>query len=352
MAEFERVLATSIEDWAKGLHEEQIKNRVALAMLEKKKRVKYNVSAPQTSWTVGFKDHELTGYGDMETINFSRIVTEKKATIDYRGYVMTDAVSEKEKLMNRGKAAIVNVIEDKLDRMKAAWKRRFCGELFIDGDLAANSKRFQGIDTIMNESGTANGDEIGTNAGTYAGISSVKGTYGGTSTDNSPEYDFWSPVLVNTGYNSTEWAAGGLERLRTGIKHTTFGHDDKLDLVLLNRGSYVDLLNLIDGSERIIASSKNADLMAMGFGDHVEIDGCPVTWDIDVPTVDEQAAADTVIGYGLNFSAMQLLFLNDTIATGRMVFDEDQLAHKFLLSTFGNCKWISPRKFCAFKSFA
>ena len=125
MAEFERVLATSIEDWAKGLHEEQLKNRVALAMLQKKKRLKYNVSAPQTSWTVGFKDHELTGYGDMETINFARVVTEKKATIDYRGYVMTDAVSEKERLMNRGKSAIVNIVEDKLARMNAAWWNQY-----------------------------------------------------------------------------------------------------------------------------------------------------------------------------------------------------------------------------------
>jgi len=350
MAEFERVLATTLELWTKGLHEEQVQNRVALALLEKKKRIKYSANSYQNSWTVGYKDHALTGYGDMETISFSRVVTEKKATIDWRGYVMTDAVSEKERLMNKGKEAMVNIFEDKLDRMKAAWRRRFCSELYIDGDLAANTKRFQGLDTIMNESGTANGDEVGTNAGSYASISSVKGNYGGSAGD--VEYDFWSPVLINSGYNSTVWSAAAVERLRTGIKNSTYAHDDKLDIVLLNRAAYVDVLNLIDGSERIIASAKNAELTALGFGDHIEIDGTPVTWDFDVPTVDEQAAADAVQGYGLNLSAMQLLFLQPDIVKGRMVFDEDQLAYKFLLSTFGNCKFISPRKFVSWKTLA
>ena len=350
MATFERVLQTTHEGWTKGLNEEVTKNRVAMAMLEKKKRIKRNASSYQLSWTVQFKDHALTAYGDMETINFSRIITEKKATIDYRGYVMTDAISEKERLQNKGKDAIVNLFDDKLENMKRGWKRRFGAELFIDGDLAANTKRFQGVDTIMGESGTTNSDEIGTNSGSYATINQAKGTYGGASGD--AEYDFWSPTLINTGYNTSSWAAQGVERLRTGIKYGTFSHDDKLDLVLLNRASYIDLLNLIDGSERIIASSKNAELTSMGFGDHVEIDGCPVTWDADVPTVDESASADTVQGYGFNFEAMELLFLQKDIVDSHMVFDEDQLAHKFLLSTWGNCRFKSPRKFVAFKDLA
>jgi len=350
MAEFERVLNTTLEAWAKGLHEEQLQNRVILALLEKKKRIKYNANSYQTSWTVGFKDHALTGYGDMETISFSRVITEKKATIDYRGYIMTDAVSEKERLMNKGKEAIVSIFEDKLELMKKAWKRRFGAELYIDGGLAANAKRFEGIDTIMGEAGTTNSDEVGVNSGSYANINQAKGTYGGSAGD--AEYDFWSSVLINTGYNTSTWSAQGLERLRTGIKNSTYAHDDKLDLVLLNRAAYVDLLNLIDGSERIIASAKNATLTSLGFGDHIEVDGCPVTWDFDVPTVDASGSANPVSGYGWNFGAMNLLFLQPNIVKGRMVFDEDQLAYKFLLSTFGNCKFTSPRRFAAFKDFA
>jgi len=184
------------------------------------------------------------------------------------------------------------------------------------------------------------------NSGTYAGISTTKGTYGGSDASD-PAYNFWSASGVNVLYNAMTWAADSDEIVSKAIVSVMFGNEvtqeDMLDLFVLRQTSYLAFLKLLRTKERFFADSTK--LKALGFGANRNIalsyDGVDVTWSAGVPATDSDEK--TVHGYGWNFDYIELCWLGGQLFDSMSVYDEKQHAQLFSLIGGGNMKFKSPR---------
>src|SRR5438132_10231177 len=111
MAEWSRVLNTTLRNFIKEVEVNVLRNRKLTALLKEKGRISFNWSGEEMEWRVEYKRLAMSGYADMDTLTFARKDRWKIATLPWRGYAVTDAVSKKERLMNKGTEAIIKVYD-------------------------------------------------------------------------------------------------------------------------------------------------------------------------------------------------------------------------------------------------
>lgn len=358
MATSLRVLRATREEWSKELHDETLESHPLLAMLNAKKRVTYGHGGTKLKWTVKYKQLELQGYADMEVLTWARNNLLQTAELDYRGYKVVDAISELEKLQNRGSMEqVIDLFASKAKQMAEDANERIGAEFYVDGNAPGNEKRLHGIESFMGitpGSVTAADDFVGDTTAaaindSYAGLTTTAGTYGGASATD-PEYDFWKPTIVQVNQTGSTWAANCDSLVRKGIVNTrrTNRKNEALDIVLLTRADYRRLLEVLDDKERVIVDKSDQGIKKFGFTDYVNLDGVDVTFDPDIPTTD--ANSDTVRGYGFNTSKMELCLMskkgNFWDASGD-AFDESTQSFRFWIGFWGNLKF-SPRHFVKF----
>ena len=346
MAHFDRILATTHTLAEKNFTDATTEHRPFLGMIQAKGNMKFGMSGVSPQWNVKFKNLPLTGYSDAEQLEWERSSQYRNSVLEWRGYRMTDVITEFEQLVNSGEQRLIDVYGEKSDEMLRDFKNRFPTELLqVDGSASGNGKKFHGLPSIFGDDGTAtNADELINPSDTYGGLSTVLGTYGGSSAADS-EYDFWSPTLVNSGYSSSSWAASADARVRTAIQELTQANNDEdvPDIVLCTKTAYRQFINLIDGKEQIFRQSPSDSIAArVGFKRLIEFDGCDVAWSNDVPS-SAIGNATTFDAYVLNFDYLELWFLHDQMVKAGSQFDPDQLAWKFWISLYGNMFIRSPR---------
>ena len=345
MTEYIRVLRAAHAHFVKKLANETSQKRVLLALLKSKNRIRQKVGGTQVEWRLRFKEHQIQGVDDMEVLSWVRENTYQQAVLPWRELVVKDVISRREVKLVKGKPeAIIDVYRDVMDRLKEDFSSGFADQLWIDGN-AAGEKRFHGIESVMaDDNATINTDEFAAPSDTYAGLSTVKGNFGNVAGDSG--FGWFSPVLVNTGANTGSWQANADEILHRAFVETTYGNGDEgqVSVVILNKDSWVQMLDILDPKERIIVGQNN-ELTKLGFR-NIEWDGCPITWDFGVPTSVSNPAAKTVNGYGLNINAMELMFAGNQggICEGGIFFDEDQRSFKCLVESLGNLKIDKPRR--------
>jgi len=221
----------------------------------------------------------------------------------------------------------------------------------------------QTINSSTGAARTANAaDFVGYPNDTYAGLSTVLGNYGGENESNvvwpsgvaDPEYDFWSPLLVNytcTGFSGATdtFVAQGDEAMRYAIIHSQRNAtmDGQITNIVLARGLYMDLLNLLDGKEQIQVVPGDpaaGSLRTLGFKNVVSFDGVDVSWEGAVPTN---------VGYGYNINNIQLLSMDDSLFRSEgPEYQIESQAFVAVVSTLSNLKFASPRNFFKLLSLA
>lgn len=367
--QFARSASTTLADHVKDVLEEVFRNYQILAMVQAKGNVKYNCAGRGFDWPVQYKLHRIETNTGETARNFSPTNLWKTAALDYRGYQVTDAIYEREMLENRGEAGIVKVFDNLIERLKLSLKQGIAPEFYIDGNLAANAQAWHGIESFMGINGTVNisdgtqrsanaADLVGYPSDTYAGLSTQLGNYGGENESAQvwpngaadPEFDFWSPLIVNftssaLGGAADTWAAQGDEAMRFMIIHSqrNGGMDTQMTNIILARNLYFDFLNLIDSKERITITSENS-LRALGFKNTVQFDGVEVSWETAVPAS---------VGYGLNFDNIQLKSMyGELFVPEPVVYDEDTQAYKAVVKNLSNLCWKGPRRFGKLASLA
>src|SRR5580692_6427548 len=102
MAEWAGVVATTITKYFRGETDEVLRNYKFLAMLNDRGLVTTNNSGKDVQWQPRFLQAPMSGFDDSDTLTFSRINRHKDAVLPWRGYSMTDAMTERERLMNSG----------------------------------------------------------------------------------------------------------------------------------------------------------------------------------------------------------------------------------------------------------
>lgn len=357
MAEWARIVNTTIHKYIRDVEVNVLRNRKLLALLQKKGRITFNHSGDQLDWKVRYKQISMTGYADMDTLTFSRNNRWKTANLDWRGYAATDAMTKRETLLNKNTEAIVKVYSEIATNLMEDMEEQFGEELYIDGNATGNSKRIHGLESFLGDTGSeASAGYIYPPSDTYAGLSTTLGNYGGnwstvSSNVNWPSgtgdahYDFWSPLIVR--YTSNSWSASTKtwpntcrEVLRYAIikGRRNKGKKGMLDLTLLENELYRQFEEKLESNERlVITRGEDLGLWSLGFKDVINFEGCDVTYEYGVPTN---------IGYGICTDAMELCSLQKTLFVPEGPhFDPASQTWRFSIDFFGNLKVSSPRNF-------
>lgn len=365
MAEWQGVLNVTLENFLREVEEDVFRDFKLVAMLMKKGNIKYGEAGNDLKWRVRYRQAPLIGVADSDTITFSRQDRHKVPFIDWRGYAAADAVTFKEREMNKGKEAIVNRFEEVSTMLMEDVTERFGYEPYINGYATGNGKRFHGMESFLGVAGaTSNvaGTPVMQPGQSYAGLNTNLGYYGGSWTGNWPygfgtsEYDFYSPLIVdytNTtatasgGFSTTTatWAARCLEALRFGIVYSQKNKSKRgmLDYIELERNMYRLSLEAMHTDERIMVErSGDEGLVSLGFRDVFNYDGVEITTEYGIPTG---------VGYGFNCNHVDIRLLTKQMWEARGP-DEDiaSMAYRFLIYNFGNFRW-RPRYFLKFGAY-
>lgn len=353
MAEWERVVQSTITDHLRDETVAILRNRKLTAMLESKGRIKLNCSGKDIDWRIRALRNDLVAYGDMDPIEYARFNRHITATLPWRGYRIGEAVSDKEIEMNKGETAILAVWSELADWMKDDFSEGFADQLYIDGNASGNENKIHGIESMMGNSGAASQGYVGVNNDTYAGqptaVGGIDGTWD-TSTwpmgTGSAAYDCFTPLLVD--YTDalwtlgSTWAANCIEVLRWTLTHANRNKSQrgKLDTVIVSKQMYHEFLMANEGKQRLEAGMKASPLYKLGFGDVTNFDGVDITSEYGIP--------DTK-GYGFNFSSMELRCLKKQLVTSRgPVWNEANDTYRLLVGFWGNAIFRSPRDFVMF----
>jgi len=359
---FDRHATSTLAKHLTALEDAHLRDFALPAQLRSAGRYLNNQTGRGLDWRVQYKIHSVTANTGANKRQFAPANLWKLAALPDRGYQVTDSISRLEILQNKGKEAIATIFQGFVERMIESLEQVLAKQYYIDGSLAANVDFWHGLQTLHGTNGTLNvatgvqraanqADLVAYPSATYATLATELGTYGGAQHagaiwpdgDCDPQYDFWAPICVVG--NSTAfagagnvWRTQGDEALRYAITHASKagGKSKRPTTVLLARGMYNDLKNLVAAKEEIQVTDENS-LRALGFRDVIVIDGTEVTYENGVPAG---------YGYGLAYMNCQVrsLFRGLIDQEGPQYFLEDQ-AHKAVVSVLGNIKWKSPRNF-------
>ena len=306
MAEWSRVVNTTLINYMKKEESNIMRNRRLPAMLQDKGRVTYNWSGRETEQRIRYRRVPMTPYADMDVVTFARHDRWKLANLDIRGYSLADAVSKKERLMNKGEEAIIKLFSTMGESLKDDIGDQFAEEYYVDGNASGNTKKMHGIASFMGSGGSvAVVDGYLSPSDTFAGLSTILANYGGTWTGTWPDgtgdahYDFWSPIIIDytdasAWSDGATWALNCKQTIRHGVIQTQRSGTKKglLDMIIMDATMYSKLLDKAAAAERIIVNrgEKSSKLTELGFRDVLNLDGVDCTWEYGI-------TANTAFGF-------------------------------------------------------
>lgn len=355
MAEWSRVVNTTISDFVKGEEVNILRNRKMLALMKARGRITFNHGGTSIVKRVRYKRAPMIGYADGDSLTFSRRDRWKTAEQEWRGYSVTDAMSKKERLMNKNAQQIIDLYADVGKALVDDINDGFGEEFYVDGNATGNTKKIHGIESFFGAGSPATNGYIVSPSDTYMNLKTDLGNYGGswatsggnvtwpTGTGDS-HYDFWSPLLVsytNASFaaSSDTWANNCVEALRfaliKGKKNKT--KTGATDYVTLEDEMYRLYLGAIDSKQQIHVmpnSGQEASLISLGFKDVTYFDGAEVTYEYGMPSG---------VGYGLNVDQMELMSLQAQLfVVEGPEYDLQTKSWKTSVDFFGNMV-VNPR---------
>ena len=319
-----RIVNTTITKYFRTVEDAVMRNRKLLAMLMDRGRVSMNNSGKDMDWKVKFKRGPLQGLLGGDTLTFAQRDRWRTATLDWRGFAVTDSITKTEREKNKGTEAIVKVFSEMAKCMASDLDDGFGDQLYVDGNAAGQESSIHGIESFMGTSGPATNGYVGTPSDTYAGLSTALGNQGGTwsqsggattwpSGTGDAHYDFFSPLIVD--YTDTAWQAATktwpntcIEAIRYGITkgQRNKSKSGKLDLILLENELYRNLKDKYQAEENIYVARNEGkgSLYSLGFTDVLNVDGTDVTFEYGVPSA---------VGYGWCLDLMEIMSLQSVL---------------------------------------
>jgi hypothetical protein len=345
-APWSRVVNATIKNYIRDREVNILRNRKLTALLKKRGRISFNWSGTSMVWRVKYKRVKLSPFADGDTLTFERKERYKTAELDWRGYSATDSMTKGEYLQNRGKEAIIKLYSSISTDLMDDCEDAFGEEFFIDGTLAANSKRLHGIETFLGATASSGNGAATPNVTNYAGLSCVPGAYGGSWDSGTlpgwphgkgdAHYDFWSPLVVD--YTDGLFKSGGASWANECVDALAFAiikskksksARGMLDVFFMDDEMYRALIGSVRDKEQINVNRGQASgLVSLGFTDVINIDGVDVTWEYGMPPG---------VGYGYNVDMMELRSQQGQIFVPEGPdFDIATKSWRFSIDFFGN----------------
>jgi hypothetical protein len=354
------LINTTTAQYIPGVSERNIfRNRKTWAMARQKGRIFFDGNGRYQDWKVEFRENALRPYGADTNMVYQRLNRYFTATLEWRGYSGTDAMSLMEQAQNKGSSAIIQMYGEKAEKLLESLMRHLADELYIDGTAAGNELRFHGLRSFLSytiDSGTYLQDGATTHrptalpAAVYAGKSCVLGALGGSWTGVWPEgkgdteYDAWSPTIVHYGSDyfsgTATWLANCIKAVKFLLvyagRNSEMG-ESNVDLITLPKSMYYQWLEKAEEKERLIVQPQGGLLWQMGFRDGgVNYMGTDITHEYAVPAGE---------GYAWNFNSMRITSLMPQMFTPYGPFqDQDSLGWKWAVIVLGNIR-CNPRGF-------
>lgn len=352
MAVFQRVLKTTISDFLREEEMNIMKNQVITAMLMDKKRIKYNCSGTDLNWPIRSARGTMLPYSDGEANQFNRVNRHQRASLPWRGYVITEAITEMEKLMNRGEEALVKYSTELAEWMKEDLEYNFNAKFYLDQTVAANAEDITGLQSVTGNGGGSGGTNgnFPQPTATYAGVNCTLGAYGGSALNGSTWptgqftnlYYFWAPLILSSnnslwGASTNNWANLCTTLLRYGrvYNKNLKGQQGKLDCWIVDGTMFVQLQEATAAKERIQVerNASSSNLVKLGFQDVMNYDGVDIVYDNDCPANN---------AFGIHFDSLRLNCMYDQMFRSHDMDDINTLSNKLLVGFFGNLQ-INPR---------
>lgn len=367
-----RVIGTTILNYLREEELTSFRKFKVFAALEAGGKVVMNQGGLGLNWQVRYRNQPVSGNNGETPRVFSRQNLWVDANLPYRGYQVTDAIYKREMLENRGQAALIDVAGKMASRLQESMEQHLGKEVWVDGNAAGNELRFHGIESMMATDGTVKFDDgtkraanaadmFGWPADNYAGLNTGLGNMAGSQLEGvwpngvaDPEYDYWSPIVVNytstafqaaTGKTANTWSDNCVVATRQGIQQAKRNdtRESQIDMVIMDRQMYIEYLNTLDSKERVIVTKTNG-LKSFGFLDVFEQDGVEISTEYAVPAG---------CGYGLSISNMELRCMEGSLMTSEGPFyNEDTQAYRYVVSVLANLKFKSPRNFFKLQAIA
>lgn len=370
MAEWSRVVNTTIHKYIREVEVNVLRNRKLLALMKSRGRISMNNSGDLMDWKVRYKRAPMQGFADSDTLTFSRRDRWKTAQLEYRGYAATDSMTKLERLKNKNVEAIVKIYSEIASNLMDDMDDQFGDELYIDGNATGNSKRIHGIESFLGAGSTGTKQPVVAPSDSYAGLNTDLGNYGGswsstgstanTTTGDWPtgtgdaHFDFWSPLIIDytsaitnsttngtTGWSASTktWANTCREAMRYGIIKGRKNKTKKgmLDLILLNDELFRLFEEKVETNERVLIQSGDPlRLYQLGFTDTINFEGVDVSYEYGVPTNK---------GYGWSMDNVELCSLQPSLFVPEGPdLDIATQSYRFSIDFFGNAKF-QPRNF-------
>jgi hypothetical protein len=362
--DFSRSANSTLVDFITSIEVDVLRAYAFGALLESQGRIVYNCDGRGLAWPIQYKLHDVRGNTGEGTRNFARSSLHKWANLEYRGYEVTDAMTRKELDENSGKSGLIKIWDGFTERMQQSMKQALGPEYFIDGAAANNETNWHGLETMFGVNGTVNvstgaqqaysaADYVFYPSGTYAGIATDLGTYGGANETGviwpegiaDPEWDFWTPLIVNytsTAFSGTAdtFAAQGDEAIRWGLLHAQRNSSaaGQVSQVFLNRTLFGQFKTLAAAKEQINVNRNDSDgLVSLGFRNVINFDGVEITYENAVPAG---------VGYGVSMAAVELRTMHDKMfQVEGPTWDMRERSYIAAVSTLSNLRFHSPRNF-------
>lgn len=395
-ADWARHVATTQRKDLRKVSKEMLRSHQLTALIEANAGVETGLSGRNFSWPVQYKLHDDAPNTGLQSRNFAPTPQHLQANLEWGGLEVTDSIREREVLENRGKEAIVRVVDTMHTRMKESVMQKFASHLYDDG--ASTSFKIYGLESMfgvsvstnyqaydwgtagaaptMTAEDVADGDPVMVNDDEYAGLTTDFGDYGGAQTSGAfpagkcdEEADFWTPPIIN-GHSDYFGSTAGFdsnaaEVLRFAITHMQRNSSAKrrLDLFMMDRDMLRMLKNVLLGAgagrpEAGIVSSEYG-LKRFGFSGVFEFDGIECTSEYYVPTTTTITGSTTYTNrltcYGLCTKAMSIHSAYDDLfavdpKSGE--YDIDTQAYKYVIRMLGQLKFDGPRNFCKIAAYS
>lgn len=351
--------------YMKGYEDLCLRNRLRLAMLKRRGRIKYNSAGEFLQEQLMFSRPQSQQYADGSALDFSNHQPLKKLRLDWRGYVNTDSITMMQRAQNEGSdVQLVNLYQTKINNLMQGITDDFNGETYRDGGATGRENAIHGLETFLGAGTVASTDRIVAPSDTYGldSLSTVPATYGGVWTNTltggttapndsldadwpdgygDPEYDFMSPKLINYsastwGTGATTWEANCWRVISQAITWLTVtgGKDGQPTLISLAPNLFQGYKNHHEALRRInIPHKEGQDL---GFTGVLNQDGVAINSDFDIaPNVGYVENLETVTIHSL---MPQLFWSIDQFDKADKV-DIRTLSYLMVVGFFGNCSY-------------
>lgn len=382
--ESERLVKATAPAYYQGASDLTWRLRLLLAMMQRYGVVEYNASEYSLVWNAKMSLPHVSQYDDSGALQFSEHDELEQYSTDIRGYIATERLSLKKRVLNQGGNQLYDLKRNIPIKLTEALQNVICRDVYVDGGLANNTNRLEGYETFLGDDGNATtADLVAVPSDTYAGQStalnatgvgwdtsnidyggitaghpnSALGTswpFGRESINSGSEYDWNSPLLVNI--NSTNWPGGGntfqenceyvLRQARIWqVSRGAKGQDRRVPFChMLSPDLYSQWTTYFVPERRIIAPHSEAE--DLGFSDVFYFEGDMITFEHDVP-------AGT--GYGISPNMCEMFVAG--VDGRRQLFyemsdwDIKEFADLWALGTFANMRHLPKLTACKYADF-